>query len=228
MESGVIEVPDQVAPGSDTAAWRRRRVAILLFDDVEVLDFAGPFEVFGVAKTPAGEAAFEVVTVAIEPGEIIARNELRILPTFTAADFGIVDILVVPGGFGTRREMTSPEMLSFLRTASRSADLVLSVCTGALMLGAAGLLRGQAATTHWAAMGELRAIDSGAKILPDARIIDNGRLIVSAGVSAGIDAALYIVERLLGRAQADATARAMEYVWTCADTEGAIVVRAND
>jgi transcriptional regulator GlxA family with amidase domain len=114
-------------------------------------------------------------------------------------------------------------MLSFLREADSSAELVLSVCTGALLLGAAGLLKGQAATTHWSAMNELRALSTGAEILPRARIVDNGRLVVSAGVSAGIDAALHIVCRLLGRQQAESTAREMDYDWIYGDTRTVIM-----
>jgi transcriptional regulator GlxA family with amidase domain len=207
-----------------SGAWRRRRVAILLFDDVEVLDFAGPFEVFSVAMSAAGEAAFEVVTVALTHGEIAARNNLRVLPGCTASGLDHADILVVPGGPGTRREMKRELMLDFLRNASRSAELTLSVCTGALMLCAAGLLRGRAATTHWAAISELQALDGGAEILSGSRVVDNGSLVVCAGVSAGIDGSLHVVERLLGRRQAKATARAMEYDWTGFDRQGLPIV----
>jgi transcriptional regulator GlxA family with amidase domain len=199
------------APAAPEGTWRRRRVAILLFDDVEVLDFAGPFEVFGSARGPNGGAAFEVVTTALRPGEVVARNNLKVVPTCTTSDLKAVDILVVPGGLGTRPEMKNAAMLDFIRTTSSSAELTLSVCTGALLLGAAGLLQGLTATTHWSAIEELRSLDTGANVLADARIVDNGRLILSAGVSAGIDAALHVVARLLGRAQADETARAMEY-----------------
>lgn len=210
-------------PKSSIAA-RRRRVAILLFDDVEVLDFAGPFEVFSVARLATGEAAFDVETVALGPGEVTARNDLRIVPGSTAARHEPADILVVPGGYGTRREMGRAAMLDFLRSASGSADLTLSVCTGALMLGAAGLLRGRSATTHWAAISELRQLDSGATILPGARVVDNGSLVVCAGVSAGIDGSLHVVERLLGRGRAEATARAMQYEWTGFERDGRPIV----
>ncbi len=188
------------------------RVAVLLFDDVEVLDFAGPFEVFGVARTDAGVLAFEVFTVALDRSLVVARNELRILPHVSTANTGPIDVLVVPGGFGARREMRNETLLSVVRDLSKSADLTLSVCTGALVLGAAGLLRGLAATTHYGAMEELRALDC-AVVLPDARIVDNGHLITSAGVSAGIDAALHIVGRLIGDAAAAETARYMQYDW---------------
>ena len=209
---------------SSTPAARRRRVAILLFDDVEVLDFAGPFEVFSVAQLATGEAAFDVATIALHPGEVAARNDLRIVPSSAAASHGPAEILVVPGGYGTRREMKRAAMLDFLRSASSTADLTLSVCTGALMLGAAGLLQGRSATTHWAAMGELRELDSGANILPGARVVDNGSLVVCAGVSAGIDGSLHVVERLLGRTRAEATARAMQYDWTGLDRAGRPIV----
>jgi len=212
-------------PPTDAAnALRTRRVAVLLFDDVEVLDFAGPFEVFGVARLPTGQAAFEVVTVALEPGGVTARNGLRVVPGFTAASPGRVEILVVPGGYGTRREMKHTAMLDFIRSACASAELTLSVCTGALLLGSAGLLKGRAATTHWAAISELQALDSGGLILSDARVIDNGSLVVCAGISAGIDGALHVVERLIGRAEAEATARQMEYDWTGFDREGRPIV----
>lgn len=190
------------------------RVGVLLFDDVEILDFAGPMEVFGVARNAAGEPAFDVVTVALRAGEVAARNNLRITPTCTLHSLGDVDILVVPGGFGTRTQMRSPAMLDFLRGASGGAELTLSVCTGALLLGAAGLLAGRSATTHWAAVDELAALDCGLTILPDARIVDNGDLVLSAGVSAGIDAALYVVSRLIGKKAAEQAARYMQYDWT--------------
>jgi transcriptional regulator GlxA family with amidase domain len=224
-ETKVIPDTPSLAPAPPGPSAWPGRVAILLFDDVEVLDFAGPFEVFGVARAADGGAAFDVVTVALHAGEVIARNELRIVPTCTTSDLTDVDILVVPGGLGTRREMRRPAMLDFLRTATTSAELTLSVCTGALLLGAAGLLEGRSATTHRDAIGELRALDSGAELLPDARIVDNGRLILSAGVSAGIDAALYIVSRLLGRELAEQTARYMQYEWICRGVDGRKVVK---
>lgn len=204
---------------------RRRRVAVLLFDDVEVLDFAGPFEVFGVAPATSGEPAFEVVTVALGPGQVIARNGLTVVPTCVSSELGPVDIFVVPGGFGTRREISNPAMLDFIRETSQVAELTLSVCTGALLLGAAGLLEGRSATTHWAAMDELRALETGAHILPEARIVDNGSIVVAAGVSAGIDAALHVVSRLFGRKQAERTALYMQYEWTCAEVDGVKVVK---
>jgi transcriptional regulator GlxA family with amidase domain len=201
------------------------RVAVLLFDDVEVLDFVGPFEVFGVARRETGAAAFEVLTVGLRAGEVVARNGLRVVPSCEPSTLGTVDILVVPGGIGTRPLLSEPEMLDFIRKTSTTAERTLSVCTGALLLGAAGLLAGRAATTHWAAMDELRALDCGAEILPHARIVDNGSIIVSAGVSAGIDAALYIVASILGECRAEETARYMQYEWRNARVNGRSVVK---
>lgn len=204
---------------------RRSRVAILIFDDVEVLDFAGPFEVFGVARTSSGDFACEVFTVALDPCEIKARNGLQIVPHRSSADLGVVDILVVPGGFGTRRELTNLKMLEFIRTTSDAASVTLSVCTGSLLLGAIGLLAGRSATTHRDAMEELRSLNCGANILPDARIVDNGRIVTSAGISAGIDAALYLVARLFGQPSAAETARYMQYDWNYRSADGKSVVK---
>jgi transcriptional regulator GlxA family with amidase domain len=195
-----------------------RRVAVMMFDDVEVLDFAGPFEVFGVARTLSGEFAFEVFTVALERRLVVARNGLQVLPHTDVEHAGRVDVLVVPGGMGTRREMRNDTMLNVVRDMSASADLTLSVCTGALVLAAAGLLRGLAATTHYGALHELRALDCG-DVLPQARVVDNGRILTSAGVSAGLDAALHIVRRLIGEAAAAETARYMQYDWRHQDVE---------
>lgn len=187
-------------------------VAVLIFDDVEVLDFAGPFEVFGVTRETSGAFAFKVETVALEARVVVARNGLQVLPSRPASEVSNLDVLVVPGGYGTRREMHNPAMLAAVRRLSGAAGLTLSVCTGSLLLGAAGLLRGQAATTHAGAMDELRAFDCGA-VLPDARVVDNGRLVTSAGISAGLDAALHVAERLVGEAAATETARYMQYEW---------------
>lgn len=188
-----------------------RRVAVVLFDEVEVLDFAGPFEVFSVTGRRQKLDPFHVYTVAERPGPVNARNGLSINPTHTFGTAPAPDILVVPGGFGTRREMKNPVMLEWVADINRRAEFVLSVCTGALVLGAAGLLDGLAATTHFMALGELRSVAPGCEVREGARIVDNGRVILSAGVSAGIDMALHVVARLLGVPTARETAQYMEY-----------------
>ena len=192
-----------------------RRVAILLFDDVEVLDFAGPFEVFSVAGRRAGrgDPVFLVSTVAARSGPIVARNGLTVIPHFTIADCPPAEILVVPGGYGSRALLADRELLDWVRRRDAEAELTLSVCTGALVLGAAGLLDGLEATTHQGALDELRRWAPAATVRPDARIVDNGRVILSGGISAGIDMSLHVVARLIGMEQAIETARYMEYDW---------------
>jgi transcriptional regulator GlxA family with amidase domain len=187
------------------------RTAILVFDEVEVLDFAGPFEVFSVTGRRRKLEPFDVYTVAERHGPVVARNGLSLNPRYAFGNCPPPDLLVVPGGYGTRREMKNPVVLEWVTRLAPGCDLVLSVCTGALVLGAAGLLDGLQATTHFMAFDELQAVAPGAALRPRARIVDNGRVILSAGVSAGIDMALHVVAQLLGPDVARETARYMEY-----------------
>ncbi len=204
-----------------------RRVAILLFDEVEVMDFAGPFEVFAVTGQRGGGAGlFEVFTVAREKRPVLARNRLSINPDHGFADCPAADILVVPGGYGTRREMHDDATLAFVRERAESAERLLSVCTGALILARAGLIDGLKATTHRGALGELRAAARRTEVLDAARVVDNGRIVLSAGISAGIDAALHLVAELHGTDQAIETAAYMEYDWRHRRVDGTAVVKA--
>ena len=203
-----------------------RRVAVLLFDDVEVMDFAGPFEVFAVTGQRSGEGLFEVVTVGREKRPVLARNGLSINPDFGFADAPEADILVVPGGYGTRREMHDAPTLAFVRDRAARAERVLSVCTGALVLARAGLLEGLSATTHRGALHELREHAPSTTVLDTARVVDNGRIVLSAGISAGIDAALHVVADLHGVDQAAETAAYMEYDWRHRTVDGTAVVKA--
>ena len=187
------------------------RTAIVIFDEVEVLDFAGPFEVFSVTGRRRKLEPFDVYTVAERATPVLARNGLSINPKYSFADAPVPDILVLPGGYGTRREMKNPLMLEWVARTAPRCELVLSVCTGALVLGAAGLLDGREATTHFMAFDELRAVAPAATIREGVRLVDNGNLILSAGVSAGIDMSLHVVAKLLGADVARETARYMEY-----------------
>jgi transcriptional regulator GlxA family with amidase domain len=189
-----------------------RRVVILLFDEVEVLDACGPFEVFSVAGRRNGLVPFEVLTAA-ERGPVLARNGLSLNPHHLLADAPAADLLLVPGGPGSRRELHNPLLLEWIRRAADRAELVLSVCTGALLLGKAGLLDGLEATTHHGAFDLLAEVAPRAKLRPDRRVVDNGRVVLSAGVAAGIDMSLHVVGRLLGHDLAIETARYMEYPW---------------
>jgi transcriptional regulator GlxA family with amidase domain len=190
-----------------------RNVAILLFDEVEVLDFAGPFEVFSVAGRRDGLTPFNVYTVAESDRPVLARNGLSVNPRYTIANCPAPDIVVVPGGFGTRREINNPIVLDWIRRVSGPAEITFSVCTGALLLGKVGLLDGLRATTHFGALDELAKAAPGATVARGEKVVDNGRIVTSAGISAGIEAALHLVGRLLGVAHAVETARYMEYDW---------------
>ncbi|MGD9646463.1 MAG: DJ-1/PfpI family protein [Pirellulales bacterium] len=193
---------------------KTRRVAILIFDDVEVLDFCGPFEVFGVCgRYGTPPPPFEVFTVAEAVRPISTRNGLSVNPRYALGDCPPSDILLVPGGWGTRREMYNARLVDWVRERAGQSQLVLSVCTGALILAKAGLLDGLEATTHAGAVELLREVAPRATLRPERRYVDNGRVITSAGISAGIDMALHVVRRLLGPEAARDTARYMEYDW---------------
>lgn len=197
---------------------RRRAVGILVFPDVEVLDFAGPFEVFSRTRLEPGlearrspsSAPFEVFTVARERQLLRAIGGLEIVPRYGWTEAPPIDVLVVPGGFGTRSLLADPEVLAWLRTTAAKAELVTSVCTGALLLAASGLLRGRRATTHRGALDELEALQAGVRVVRDQRVVDDG-IITSGGIASGIDMAFYVVERLCGKAVADETAHYIEY-----------------
>lgn len=197
-----------------------KNIAIVLFDRVEVLDFAGPFEVFSVCGAHGEhKGVFNVYTVA-ERSPIIARGGLSTNPNYLFDNCPAPDIFLVPGGggytdngvpFGSRKEMNNQVMLDWVRKQNETAELVLSVCTGSLILAKAGLLNGLAATTHWKAIDQLREAAPNTTIIDDKRWVDNGRVIASAGVSAGIDMSLYVIEKLLGKTVASETARYMQY-----------------
>jgi transcriptional regulator GlxA family with amidase domain len=190
-----------------------RNVAILIFDEVEVLDFCGPFEVFSVVGRGDDLSPFTVYTVAEKSGPIMARNHLSINPRYTLVDCPQPHILIVPGGYGTRREMYNTTLIDWIKGRSQEVELLLSVCTGALLLAKAGLLDGLVATTHNSAIELLKEVAPNTTVQEGKRIVDNGRIIVSAGISAGIDMSLYVISQLLGEEQALKTAQYMEYDW---------------
>ncbi len=189
----------------------KKNIAILLFDDVEVLDFAGPFEVFAVTNELQGNDTFEVFTVAEGVGTVRARNGLKLVPHYTLEQCPATHLLVIPGGFGTRALLRKPAFLEWVRIRARSAEIVMSVCTGALVLAQLRLLDGLKSTTHHECLDLLRELAPATEVMPNARFVDNGRIITAAGISAGIDCSLHVVERLLGSDAATKTARYMEY-----------------
>lgn len=196
-----------------------RTVGILIFPEVEVLDFCGPFEVFASAALPPGTAGgaetrlFETFVIAERAELVRCRGGLLVQPHHTFEDHPPLDIVVVPGGYGTRKERENPAVLGWIGRQREGQALTTSVCTGAFLLGAAGLLDGKRATTHWATIDRLREAHPATMVLDDARIVDEGEIITSAGVSAGIDMALHVVRRLHGEETARRTARDMEYEW---------------
>lgn len=198
------------------------QVAILVFDQVEVLDFAGPYEVFTTAsrvhQRPSGEAPagrgplFEVRAVARTLAPVRARAGLQLLPD---ADFGSctqADVLIVPGGVVDAAQQC-PETLAWIARISATAQITASVCTGCFLLAASGVLRTERVTTHWEDLDDLRRQFPALEVCDSVRWVDLGRLLTSAGISAGMDMSLHLVERLGGEALALRTARQMDYAW---------------
>ena len=190
-----------------------RRLAILLFEDAEVLDFCGPLEVFSVASRQLETPTFDVFTVAETAEPVITRNGLSINPDHALSTCPRPDIILVPGGVGSRQQLHNSPVIDWIRQAASHAEFVLSVCTGALLLGKAGLLDGLEVTTHHVAYNLLREIVPSGVVHEDRRFVDTGKVVTSAGISAGIDMSLHMVERLLGSQVANATAKHMEYTW---------------
>ena len=193
-----------------------RNVGILVFDGVEVLDFCGPFEVFNISRTREApgedERLFNVRIVAEERRTIDCTGGLMVQPHLAIDDAEArFDILVVPGGRGTRRERLNERLLDWIAAQDAQTELMTSVCTGAFLLAERGLLDGKRATTHWASVEWMTGQYPNVQMLADARVVDEGHIVTSAGVSAGIDMALHIVARLHGEDAAAFTARRMEY-----------------
>jgi transcriptional regulator GlxA family with amidase domain len=189
-----------------------RNVAILVFDDVEVLDFAGPHEVFTVAGDIIRPAPFYVYEVGSTGSPVLARGRLLVSPRYSIDDCPDPDILVVPGGMGTRPLLKDERLLAWLAGRLPRVELMLSVCTGALLLAKAGLLAGLEATTHHSAFDHLAALSPDTRIVRDARFVESSdRIITSGGISAGIDMSLAVVERLLGEAALSMVVEEMEY-----------------
>ncbi len=192
---------------------QRRSAAILIFEDVELLDFAGPFEVFSAARpTPdSTDRLLDVFAVAESADLVTCRNGLMVQPAHTLENCPSFDILVVPGGQGTRTAVNRPELITWIAEQSRESELTTSVCTGSFLLAQAGLLEDKPATTHWGSIQRMRNDFPGLEVRENVRWVEAGNVITSAGVSAGIDMALHVLERLYGSEVAQATARGIEY-----------------
>ncbi len=187
------------------------RIGIALFDGAEELDWAGPWEVLAAWSQQFPEDGAEVFTVAREAREITCAKGLRVLPDCTWEQAGTLDVLVYPGGMGTRRELRDAAVLAWLRETKESGTLMTSVCTGALVYAAAGFLRDRPATTYWSAHELLKELEPTVDSRPDERFVDSGEVITAAGVSAGIDMALHLVARLQSPQRAREVRRYIQY-----------------
>lgn len=205
-------------PADRPSAQDKWSVGVLVFKDVEVLDFAGPFEVFSRTRLTPGvdsrrsdeSAPFRVFTVAPTREPIVATGGLTVVPSFGFTTAPKIDVLVVPGGFGTRALLHDAQTLDWIQLVASAARRVTSVCTGSLLLAQSGLLEGRRATSHWGALVMLDSLGKGVRVVRDQRVVEDGP-ITSAGVAAGIDMAFHVVETLCGREVADETAHYIEY-----------------
>lgn len=195
-------------PKKSTAPREKWSVAIVVHEDVELLDFAGPGEVFSASGS---SRPFQVFTVAESAQPIKSQRFLTITPQYTIANCPKPDIVVIPGG-ATVRLLRSPAMMKWIKDSAANAEIMFSVCTGAFVLAEAGLLDGLEATTHYGSIAGLKRYEK-IKVCDDRRVVDNGKIVTAAGVSAGIDGALHIVGRLCGQDTAKSTAKYMEYRW---------------
>lgn len=210
---GGLAAADPKPEGASEGA--TRKVAIYLYPGVELLDFAGPGEVFAAASGfgASDQPAFEVYTVARTAEPITSQGFLEVVPDHGIDTAPRPDILVLPGG-SSGVVLSDPEAMAWIGKSARAAEATLTVCTGAFMLAEAGLLDGLDVTTWYGALDRLASRYPKTRVQPGRRFIDSGSVITTAGVSAGIDGALHLVARLLGRSAADRTARYMEYGWT--------------
>jgi len=187
----------------------KRTIAIVIFDRVEELDFVGPWEIFTFLRDIQPDTC-EVFTVSERGGEVRCAKGLRVLADHSFESAPRADVILVPGGMGTRTEVDNPRIVEYIRRAAGEAELTTSVCTGAFMLERSGLLTGRRATTHWRSLDRLRALGT-VDVVEGERYVDAGTVVTSSGISAGIDMALYLVGRLWGPEAARRVQKGVEY-----------------
>ena len=195
---------------------KRTRVGILVFPNVEVLDFCGPYEVFSVTRLDEDRrreesSPFEVLLLAESADPVVATGGLRVIPDATLETCPPLDVLVVPGGWGTRKEISNERVLTWIAARAKEVETLTSVCTGAMLLGQVGLLDGRRATTHWRSLDWMRQSFPAVTVEGKLHVVEDGNVLTSAGISAGIDMALRVVARYFGETVGRATARHMEY-----------------
>ena len=194
-------------------------VGIFLYNEIEVLDFAGPFEVFSTASrvnsriSKNSENLFNVFTVAEDQNPIFARGGLQIIPKHNISDHPEINLLIIPGGIVTD-ELKKNNISSWILSTSNTADITASVCTGAFLLANAGLLKSKRATTHWEDIDDLISMFPDIKIQKNVRWVDEGPIVTAAGISAGIDMGLHLISRVANEDLAVLTAKQMEFDWT--------------
>jgi transcriptional regulator GlxA family with amidase domain len=186
-------------------------VGVALFDGAEELDWAGPWEVLAAWAEQWPDDGVHVFTLAREDRPVTCAKGLRVLPDETWETAPPLDVLVYPGGRGTRRELQDEAVLDWIRGLAAGETVVASVCTGSLVLAAAGLLDGKPATTHWGSLEVLPTLGHEIEVRPDDRFVDNGSILTAAGVSAGIDMALHLVARLHSTERAREVRRYIQY-----------------
>lgn len=200
----------------------KTRVGIVIFPEIEVLDFCGPFEVFSVTRTDEAHryqdvSPFDVSLIAEHADPVLTTGGMKVLPDATFDDCPALDFLIVPGGVGTRKLEDNPDLLDWLSARASEVEVLASVCTGAMLLGRAGLLGGLAATTHWRSLDRMRDAFPDVDVCYDRHFVKAGHVYTSAGISAGIDMSLRMVADHLGEDIARATARHMEYPYPESD-----------
>ena len=188
-------------------------LAIFVFDGVQIIDYTGPYEVFGQAYDAAShKPIFNVYTVAEKAGPVTTAMGMTIVPKHTFADAPKADVLVLPGG-GVPRHLDNPEVIRWVKESAASAEHVMSVCNGAFFLAKAGLLDGLTATTFYGLIDELKALAPKCRVVEDQRFVDNGKIVTTAGLSSGIDGSLHMIEKIAGRGKAQEIALNLEYNW---------------
>jgi transcriptional regulator GlxA family with amidase domain len=186
-------------------------VGIFLFNDIELLDFAGPYEVFSVTSELNDHKLFRVFSLTGDGREIKSVNGLKVVPDYGFANHPPIDILVIPGGVGTRAEVTKRSVLDWVAGVHQGAKITMTVCSGARLPAALGLLDGLETVTHHTVFDSLKKLAPGTIINADKRFVDNGKIMTSGGISAGIDLSLHIVRKLCGEDIANKTIKYMEY-----------------
>jgi putative intracellular protease/amidase len=212
----MIEVNAQQSATPTNAPQKKQKVvprnlAIFIFDGVQIIDYTGPYEVFGQAHIN-GDHMFNVYTIAEKADPITTNMGMTVTPKYTFETAPKPDIIVLPGG-GVSEQMNNPKVIKWVQESASRAEYVMSVCNGAFYLGKAGLLDGLSATTFYGLIDGLKTLAPKAKIVTDQRFVDNGKIITTAGLSSGIDGALHLVEKIAGRGRAQEIALNMEYNW---------------